>query len=613
MKYSSRGKKCELTRRIAARVYRLEGNFRAPDDVLTVSHGLATPGAARTTIVSVFLRGRALLSPALSAVALALAMRHRRGSRRRRSYVPGEVLVGYRPARRPSVSVTSAAHGDDGGRAGTRPRRPAAQAAAAGRASAGRWRLRRQPGVAFAVPNFIAHADGAGYIPDDPGRGHVRGGWERMQWNFLPEAGVNAPEAWANLIAEHHPGGRGVTVAILDTGVAYRNWHHFRRSPDFNRTRFVHPYDFVAHNSYPLDREGHGTFVAGTVAECDQQRHRADRTRVRRLDHARPRPRRHGTGDAATISHGIRYAVKHGAQVINLSLEFSPDVTAGDIPDIIDAIKFATRHGVVVAAAAATRASSQIAYPAREPSAISVGATTRDRCLADYSNGGSALSTSSPPAAAATRQLGSDPDCHPGRRLPPIYQMTFFDGSNPDASAFPGGIFGTSMSAPDVSATAAMIIAGGVIGRHPTPDQSASGSRRPRGRSARQPPEFELRLGAARRRRRHRALARPHDQHRARRVVRDLVRHRAEQEALGAGHPLLPTTIRSERCSSATSRIASAASPGGRTSRPRHAGEAASCSAASSSASTSSRGFTIHWRSLGTSTLTPEPLAGHGS
>ena len=37
--------------------------------------------------------------------------------------------------------------------------------------------------------------------------------------------------------------------------------------PDFADTRFVHPYDFIARNPYPLDREGHGTFVAGMIAE----------------------------------------------------------------------------------------------------------------------------------------------------------------------------------------------------------------------------------------------------------------------------------------------------------------------------------------------------------
>ena len=156
-----------------------------------------------------------------------------------------------------------------------------------------------------------------------------------------------------NTIRCHRPGGKGVVIAVLDTGVAYRNWHGFRKSPDFTGTHFVDPYDFVANNAFPLDREGHGTFVAGMIAESTNNRlgltglaYGASIMPVRVLD-------ADGNGDAATIARGIRYAVNHGAQVINLSLEF--DITgrpASQIPDIISAIHYAHRHGVVVVAAA---------------------------------------------------------------------------------------------------------------------------------------------------------------------------------------------------------------------------------------------------------------------
>jgi serine protease len=291
-----------------------------------------------------------------------------------------------------------------------------------------------------------------------------------MQWNFLPAAGINAPEAWAHLIAAHRPGGRGVTVAILDTGVAYRNWHRFRKSPGFKGTRFVDPYDFVADNRFPLDREGHGTFVAGIIAEATNDgigltglAYGATIMPVRVLG-------ADGSGDAATISRGIRYAVEHGAQVINLSLEFSLDVSSSDIPDIIGAIRFANRRGVVVVAAAGNEGVAQVAYPAAAPAVISVGATTRDRCLADYSNGGRRLDLVAP-GGGDDASLVSDPDCHPGRPLPTIYQLTLLNPSKPSQFGYPRGIYGTSMSSPEVAATAALIIASGALGRRPTPDQ----------------------------------------------------------------------------------------------------------------------------------------------
>ena len=93
-------------------------------------------------------------------------------------------------------------------------------------------RLRHQKGVAYAVPDYIAHIAGP-WLPDDVGRAHVTAGWEQMQWNFLAADGVDAPDAWGNLIADGRPGGRGVVVAVLDTGVAYRDWRRYRESPDF--------------------------------------------------------------------------------------------------------------------------------------------------------------------------------------------------------------------------------------------------------------------------------------------------------------------------------------------------------------------------------------------
>ena len=99
-------------------------------------------------------------------------------------------------------------------------------------------RLRRRHDVLWAVPDYRAHTSGT-FIPNDPGLGHTPTGWEATQWNFDGPFGVNAPEAWANVAADGHPGGRGVIVAVLDTGVAYANRGRFRRSPDFSRFQFV--------------------------------------------------------------------------------------------------------------------------------------------------------------------------------------------------------------------------------------------------------------------------------------------------------------------------------------------------------------------------------------
>ena len=114
------------------------------------------------------------------------------------------------------------------------PRSGSSPCAAVSRSPRRSTRCAAGGGVAYAVPDYIAHTAGA-YYPDDPGRSGRRGGWASMQWNFLPIIGVNAPAAWSNLIADHRPGGRGVTIAVLDTGVAYRNWRTFHRAPGLLR------------------------------------------------------------------------------------------------------------------------------------------------------------------------------------------------------------------------------------------------------------------------------------------------------------------------------------------------------------------------------------------
>src|SRR5205085_11937327 len=87
-----------------------------------------------------------------------------------------------------------------------------------------------------------------------------------------------------------------------------------------------------------------------------------------------------GRGDAASIGRGIRWAVNHGARVINLSLEFDPSTPRSQIPEVLNAISYAHRKGVVVAAASGNEAERAIAYPARANGVISVGATTEHMC-----------------------------------------------------------------------------------------------------------------------------------------------------------------------------------------------------------------------------------------
>jgi serine protease len=305
-------------------------------------------------------------------------------------------------------------------------------------------------------------------LPDDTGIKGFPGGLAALQWNFFEAAGVNALQAWTN-VAGIAPGGRGVRVAVLDTGVAYRDWGRFKRSPDFANTKFVAPYDFVDGRREAVDRNGHGTHVAGTIAETTNNRlgvtglaWGATVMPIRVLDSQ-------GYGDAATIAKGIRYAARHGAKVINMSLEFSTSVQADEIPDIVAALRYAHKRGAIVVGSSGNEGEARVAYPAKTDVVVSVGATTDTACLANFSNDGAGLDIVAP-GGGDNAQLTQDPNCaQPNHRGRDIYQMTY---TNSIANfGLPTGYDGTSMAAPHVSAAAVLVIASRVLGPRPTPIQ----------------------------------------------------------------------------------------------------------------------------------------------
>ncbi len=342
--------------------------------------------------------------------------------------------------------------------------------------------LRRSPRVAYAAPNYIATASKTAPLPpsgvaNDPGPlaspPGPPGGWVSLQWNFLPwedsgtallpvsPGGIDAVAAWQNLIAAKRRGASGVTVAVLDTGIAYRNeGSRFRRSPDFAPGQFVKGHDFVDGDRLPLDENGHGTHVAGTIAEKTNNgialvglAYRAKLMPVRVLD-------RHGSGEADDIARGIRFAVARGADVINMSFNFG---CGKSVPGIDEELRNAYRKGVVTVASIGNLGSeSCVSPPSTGPRTIGVGGTTEGGCLGSYSLlPGKGVDVLAPGG-------GSPASGCPSVSSRSIYQVTL-KGGNPLRFGEPGSYIGTSMAAAHVSGVAAMVLASGVLGRDLSP------------------------------------------------------------------------------------------------------------------------------------------------
>lgn len=342
----------------------------------------------------------------------------------------------------------------------------------------GTERLRENDRVQYVAPNYIATASAAPVpfaLPNDTGgiegtaEASALGDWTLKQWNFLPwttragraptsPGGIDAVGAWEHLAAVGRPGGAGVVVAVLDTGIAYRNkGSRFLRSPDFGPGQFVKGYDFVEDDRVPLDENGHGTHVAGTIAEKTGNglgltgiAYRAKLMPVRVLD-------AHGRGNAAAIAKGIRFAVASGAQVINMSFNFG---CGKRVPGVDEALREAYRAGVVVVASVGNLgAETCVAPPATGPRVIGVGGSTEGGCLGSYSLAGKYVDLLAPGGGTPAASCASI-------SARPIYQVTLRPGST-DAFGIPTNYIGTSMAAAHVSGGAALVLASGLIKAKP--------------------------------------------------------------------------------------------------------------------------------------------------
>jgi serine protease len=234
--------------------------------------------------------------------------------------------------------------------------------------------------------------------------------------------------------------GDGVVVAVVDTGVA--------RVPDLKETEIVPGWNFVNDTADASDDHGHGTHVAGTIAQSTHNGIGVAGVAF----HAKIMPIKvlsaRGSGSVSGIANGIRWAADHGAKVINMSL-------GGPMASSVlsKAVKYAHDKGVVVVCAAGNDGRGKVSYPAAYPHAIAVAATQFDETTTFYSNWGKEIDIAAPGGNTRVDQNGDgQPDG--------VLQNTVVPGdiSRNDYLWF----MGTSMASPHVAGVAALVVSQGV-------------------------------------------------------------------------------------------------------------------------------------------------------
>lgn len=171
--------------------------------------------------------------------------------------------------------------------------------------------------------------------------------------------------------------GHGVTIAVVDSGVdpMHEDLH----------ANIVPGYDFVDNDADPSDAAGHGTHVAGIAAAVANNgvgvagvAPNAKIMPVRVLDEE-------GSGSLSRIEQGVRWAVDHGADVVNLSLssDFITEFLTGGT--LTDAVNYAWSRGVVAVISAGNE--GLFRSELQRAKAIVVTATTPDDRKASYATG----------------------------------------------------------------------------------------------------------------------------------------------------------------------------------------------------------------------------------
>ncbi len=209
-----------------------------------------------------------------------------------------------------------------------------------------------------------------------------------QQWNMhntgqtggVPDADIDAPEAWG--ISTGSP---SVTMAIIDTGIQATH-------PDL-LGRVESGWNFFDNNDNTDDPHGHGTHVTGIAAANGNNAIGVAGVNWGVHILAMRCTSAGGSGTESQLASCLNWATDHGVQLASMSLQYYTGSQT-----LLDAVNYAHAHGVLMIAATGNGRGRLVAFPARWPNVMAVGATTASDTLYSSSNFGPEIDVTAPGA-----------------------------------------------------------------------------------------------------------------------------------------------------------------------------------------------------------------------
>lgn len=241
-----------------------------------------------------------------------------------------------------------------------------------------RLRLSQAEGIVSARPNVIMRGTA--------NKCNLTGQYYGYQWHLSRSNHSNTCNTRPN---DPTP----VKVAVLDTGVAYENYNSYVQASDLATVPVTAPFDAVNEDYHANDDHQHGTHIATTLLGAGRisgVTPGATLMPVKVLDAS-------NKGNEYDLAQGIRWAVDHGAKLINMSLSFPSSYLPSGL--LQDAVTYASTRGVLLVASSGNNGDTVLPYPAAFREVLSVGATRMKRLangtivdeIASYSNTGPGL------------------------------------------------------------------------------------------------------------------------------------------------------------------------------------------------------------------------------